>query len=81
MFQQVTTEERKTDGGTGPTTPKAGLASQNKERLRPESRFSYKQGVEAAATKHLNEPRIYANRLLGKGINTTDKIVLSSKGG
>jgi len=73
-------EEEKREG-VRDKSPAAGLASDNQDRLRPQSRFTYKQDVEAAATKALNEPRIYANRLLGKTVNTTDKIVMSSKGG
>ena len=29
----------------------------------------------------LNEPRIYANKLLGKTVNTQDKIILKNQGG
>lgn len=37
-------------------------------------------GIIASAEK-LNEPRVYANRLLGKKVNTTNKIVMKNRNG
>jgi len=42
---------------------------------------AHTEGIVVVSAKPLNEPRIYANRLLGRKVNINDKIILRKKNG
>ena len=44
-------------------------------------KLSDESGGKISNDKHLNEPQIYANKLLGRKVNTSTKIIMKNRGG